>query len=92
MSGAALRHLPRPLLFFTGLWAVEERQGMPKLKTHKGLAKRVKVTKKGKIKRRQGWHRHLMTGKGGARRRRTKRAVIMTGAEARRVGRLLGLR
>mgnify|MGYP003909816897 CR=1 FL=1 len=24
---------------------------MPKLKTHKGLSKRVKVTKKGKIKR-----------------------------------------
>lgn len=65
---------------------------MPKLKTHKGLAKRVKVTKSGKIKRMQAFHRHLMTGKGGARRRRGKRPVIMAGAEARRVGRLLGLR
>jgi len=65
---------------------------MPKLKTHKGLAKRVKVTKSGKIKRMQGGHRHLMTGKGGARRRRLKRGTIMTGAEAKRVGRLLGIR
>ena len=65
---------------------------MPKLKTHKGLSKRVKVTKKGKIKRMQAFHRHLMTGKGGARRRRGKRSVIMHGAEAKRMARLLGLR
>ena len=65
---------------------------MPKLKTHKGLSKRVKVTKTGKIKRMQAFHRHLMTGKGGSRRRRGKRGVIMTGGEARRFGRLLGLR
>lgn len=65
---------------------------MPKLKTHKGLSKRVKVTKTGKIKRMQAFHRHLMTGKGGARRRHGKRGVIMTGAEAKRVARLLGLR
>ena len=65
---------------------------MPKLKTHKGLSKRVKVTKSGKIKRMQAFHRHLMTGKGGARRRRGKRSVIMHGAEAKRMQRLLGLR
>jgi large subunit ribosomal protein L35 len=65
---------------------------MPKLKTHKGLAKRVKVTKTGKIKRMQAFHRHLMTGKGGNRRRRGKRPVIMHGAEAKRLARLLGLR
>jgi large subunit ribosomal protein L35 len=65
---------------------------MPKQKTHKGLSKRVKVTKSGKIKRMQAFHKHLMTGKGGARRRRLKRGVIMTGPEAKRIGRLLGLR
>ncbi len=65
---------------------------MPKLKTHKGVAKRVKVTKKGKIKRHQAWHAHLMTGKSGNRRRRLKRPVIMCRSEARRLGRLLGLR
>ncbi|MCY3020798.1 MAG: 50S ribosomal protein L35 [Planctomycetota bacterium] len=65
---------------------------MPKLKPHKGLAKRVKVTKSGKIRRMQAGHRHLMTGKGSKRRRRGKGPVIMVGAEARRVARLLGLR
>lgn len=65
---------------------------MPKLKTHKGLSKRVKVTKGGKVRRMQAFHRHLMTGKGGARRRHGKRPVIMHGAESRRMLRLLGLR
>lgn len=65
---------------------------MPKLKTHKGLSKRVKVTKSGKIKRNQAFKRHLMQGKGGSRRTRLRRGVIMTGGEARRMGRLLGLR
>jgi large subunit ribosomal protein L35 len=65
---------------------------MPKLKTHRGLAKRIKVTKGGKIRRMQAFHRHLMTGKGGSRRRRGKRSVIMVGAEAKRLARLLGLR
>lgn len=65
---------------------------MPKLKTHKGLAKRIKITKKGKVKRSQAFHRHLMTGKGGSRRRRGKRSVIQSGAEANRIKRLLGLR
>jgi len=65
---------------------------MPKLKTHKGVAKRVKLTKKGKVKRHQAWNGHLMTGKPGKRRRRLKRAVIQEGAEGKRIRRLLGLR
>jgi large subunit ribosomal protein L35 len=65
---------------------------MPKLKTHKGTAKRVKVTKSGKIKRGQAFHGHLMTGKSGGRRRRLKRAVIATPGDAKRLARLLGLR
>jgi len=65
---------------------------MPKLKTHKGVAKRVKVTKSGRVKRHQAFHRHLATGKGSNRRRRLKRAVLCTHAEERRLKRLLGLR
>ena len=65
---------------------------MPKLKTHRGLAKRVRVTKSGKIKRMQGFHRHLMVGKGGAKRRQGKGPVTMQGAEAKRLARLLCLR
>ena len=65
---------------------------MPKLKTHKGVAKRVKVTKSGKLKRHQAFHRHLATGKGASRRRRLKRAVLCTHGEQKRLMRLLGLR
>ena len=36
---------------------------MPKVKTHRGLAKRVKVTAKGKIKRSKAFHSHLLSNK-----------------------------
>jgi large subunit ribosomal protein L35 len=64
---------------------------MPKLKTHKGVAKRVKVTKKGKVKRSQAWHGHLMTGKSGSRKRRLRRPAIAGKTEAKRLARLLAL-
>lgn len=38
---------------------------MPKQKTHKGVAKRVKVTGTGKIKRRRSFGGHLMSHKSG---------------------------
>lgn len=38
---------------------------MPKLKTHKGLKKRIKVTAKGKVKRSKPGKSHLMSGKSG---------------------------
>ncbi len=41
---------------------------MPKMKRHKGLAKRVKITANGKIKYKQGNAGHLMSGKSGSRR------------------------
>ena len=43
---------------------------MPKLKPHKGLLKRVKITGRGKILRHQACKSHLMSSKTGARRRR----------------------
>lgn len=65
---------------------------MPKIKPHKGVSKRVKVTKSGKIKRQQAWHKHLMTHKSSNRRRRLKRAILASKAEQRRLARLLGIR
>ena len=43
---------------------------MPKLKTHKGAAKRFKVTGTGKIMRRRSHARHILTSKSPARKRR----------------------
>jgi len=57
---------------------------MPKQKTHKGLAKRVKVTARGKVVRRKTFRGHLMSGKSGARRRRLRRPAVMSPADSRR--------
>ena len=43
---------------------------MPKMKRHKGVAKRFKVSAGGKVKYKKANAGHLMSGKGGARRRR----------------------
>ncbi len=43
---------------------------MPKQKTHKGLAKRIKVTANGKVKHRRAGSGHLMSSKNAKRRRR----------------------
>ena len=36
---------------------------MPKLKTNKGVAKRFKVTKSGRLKRHKAGHSHILTKK-----------------------------
>jgi large subunit ribosomal protein L35 len=59
---------------------------MPKMKRHKGLAKRVKVTSSGKVKYRKSNMGHLMSGKGGARRRRlTRKGVLANKALSRKI-------
>ena len=57
---------------------------MPKQKTHKGLAKRVKVTGRGKIKRKKAGSGHLMSGKSGSRRRGLRKATGMSKAMAKK--------
>lgn len=49
---------------------------MPKLKTHKGAAKRFKKTGTGKIARRKAFARHILTSKSPARKRRLGQGVI----------------
>jgi len=55
---------------------------MPKQKTHKGLAKRVKVTARGKIKHRRAGGSHLMSSKNAKRRRRIGKPAIARTATA----------
>lgn len=64
---------------------------MPKFKPHKGLLKRVRITKTGKIKGRVGNGSHLRSGKSGKQLRNlAKPAYITSKGTARRVGQLLG--
>ncbi|MCF7916899.1 MAG: 50S ribosomal protein L35 [Candidatus Omnitrophica bacterium] len=46
---------------------------MPKLKTKKALAKRVKITKKKKVLRSKAGRRHLLSGKGRKRKRNLRK-------------------
>jgi len=45
---------------------------MPKMKTHKGLSKRVKVTARGKVTHKRAGSGHLMGSKNAKRRRRLR--------------------
>ena len=61
-----------------------------KIKPHKGLKKRVKVTASGKIVRSKANKGHLMSSKSGNRRRRLGKAGQITACDQKRVKRLLG--
>ena len=63
---------------------------MPKLKCHKGLKKRIKITATGALKRKRCGGSHLMSGKNAKRRRRIGSSVIIGGAAARTIGTRLG--
>jgi large subunit ribosomal protein L35 len=63
---------------------------MPKLKTNKGLAKRVKVSPNGKIKRKKAFAGHLMSGKTGDHKRRLKRTTLISKGFTRTMLRALG--
>ena len=64
---------------------------MPKLKTHKGVAKRARVTRNGKVIVNRPGRRHLLSSKSSARRRKLRRKRVLTGAPAKRMKRMLGM-
>ena len=64
---------------------------MPKLKTHKGAAKRFKVTGTGKIRRYRANTSHMLTHKNAKRGRRLRTATMVAKAEMATVRRLLNI-
>jgi large subunit ribosomal protein L35 len=62
---------------------------MPKLKTHKGAAKRFKRTGTGKIKRAHAFARHILTSKGSSRKRRLAQSVMMDDTNTNEIARML---
>jgi large subunit ribosomal protein L35 len=63
---------------------------MPKMKTHKGAAKRFKVTGTGKIQRGKAFMSHNFGKKAAKRKRRLSGTTEVTGGDRDRVERLLG--
>jgi large subunit ribosomal protein L35 len=63
---------------------------MPKMKTHSGTKKRVRVTGSGKLMRQQANRRHLLEYKSSRRTRRLAGDVELSKADSKKVKKLLG--
>jgi large subunit ribosomal protein L35 len=50
---------------------------MPKMKTKRAAAKRLRKTASGKLKRNRGWKSHLLEAKSPKRRRRLRSATLV---------------
>jgi large subunit ribosomal protein L35 len=62
---------------------------MPKLKTHKGAAKRFKKTATGKVKRSHAFLRHILTSKQKKRKRGLRSSVLVSDADTPKVKRMI---
>lgn len=62
---------------------------MPKLKTHRGAAKRFRKTASGKFKRAKAFKSHILTKKAPARKRDLDQATLVSKADVRRVREML---
>ena len=63
---------------------------MPKLKTHKGTVKRVKLTKTGKVTRQRAFGGHLLAKKSKSRKRAINTVAQVAGGMKKNVKTALG--
>ncbi len=64
---------------------------MPKMKTRKGFAKRIRVTKTGKLMRASAWKSHLLEHKSKKRKRNYAKKQGVAQADRKEVRRALGI-
>ena len=62
---------------------------MPKLKTHRGAAKRFKKTANGKIKRGKAFKSHILTKKASKRKRHFDQPTLVSEADSKRIHRMI---
>jgi large subunit ribosomal protein L35 len=62
---------------------------MPKMKTHRGAAKRFKKTGTGKIVRAHAFTSHILEKKSPKRKRNLRKATVMHKTDAKRIARLI---
>jgi large subunit ribosomal protein L35 len=65
---------------------------MPKLKTHRGAAKRLKVTGTGKVKRWKAYTSHILTKMSRKRKRKLRKSGMVAPGDMRRVAEMLPMR
>lgn len=64
---------------------------MPKMKTHRGAASRIKVTGSGKMRRRKAFRGHILEKKSPARKRSLGRDADVFDGQAKRIRKLMGI-
>ena len=62
---------------------------MPKMKTHRGAAKRFKRTASGKLKRSKAFRRQILTKKDAKTKMQLRKAGMVSEGDARRIAQLL---
>ncbi len=62
---------------------------MPKIKTKRGAAKRLRATGTGKLMRVKGWKRHLLEWKPSKRKRQLRKETVIAPADEKRMRRLV---
>ena len=62
---------------------------MPKMKTNRAAAKRLRRTASGKLRRNRANKSHILTKKTTKRKRRLRSATLVAKADERRMGKLL---
>jgi large subunit ribosomal protein L35 len=62
---------------------------MPKIKSHRGAAKRFKTTGSGKVRRQKAYHSHLLTKKDPKRKRQLRKQTDVYSGQVQYVKRLL---
>jgi large subunit ribosomal protein L35 len=63
----------------------------PKMKTNKSVAKRFKLTGKGKVKRSHANKSHILTKKAPKRKRQLRKSDLAATGDAKRIKRMLGV-
>ncbi|MHB8896610.1 MAG: 50S ribosomal protein L35 [Candidatus Geothermincolia bacterium] len=64
---------------------------MPKMRTHRGAAKRYRVTGRGKLMRKHAYNSHLFTSKSAKRKRHIDKPGEVAPADAGSARKVLGL-
>jgi large subunit ribosomal protein L35 len=62
---------------------------MPKIKTHRGAAKRFSLTGTGKVKRSKAYASHILTTKTTKRKRNLRKSAVMDKANAKAIKKIL---
>ncbi len=62
---------------------------MPKMKTHRGAAKRLRRTGSGKLKRAKAYKAHILTKKSSKTKMNLRKSTLVSDGDAKRIAQLL---